>query len=303
VFQHISTLLFRHDCVILPGFGSFVGNVTCSEKRQDKNILVPPHKKIAFNQSIKNNDGLLANFIAAGENLSYLEANKKITEFVSFLEAELKKNGKVSFPDIGTLRLDAEKNLVFEPADKVNYLRSSYGLPPLTYPPLLKRDVREEETAVLPETRPIKKFRWRRAAVLIPAVAAAGILSFGSLNKGSLSYSFINPFAGFFKKKDIPVTVSITPKAPAPALKPALIPGTSPENARYFIIAGCYANYENARKALEELRSRGYDASLGGMRKGLHVVCYRGYTSRQEALNDLLVIQDNEDITAWVMKK
>ena len=79
--RHISNLLYDHDCVIVPSFGGFLVSYQPAQLQSIQHTFYPPSKKIAFNVFLKNNDGLLANFIAHKESLTYAEALKGIEHF------------------------------------------------------------------------------------------------------------------------------------------------------------------------------------------------------------------------------
>ena len=54
--SYISDLLFLHDCVILPEFGGFVGNITAAQLNKSTGELTPPSKQILFNNNLTNNE-------------------------------------------------------------------------------------------------------------------------------------------------------------------------------------------------------------------------------------------------------
>jgi len=83
---------------------------------------------VSFNAYLKNNDGLLANHIAQAEKMSYEIAVTVIQNEVNSWKNKLQEQGSISIKNVGELTLNAEKNLVFVPADQVNYLTSSFGL-------------------------------------------------------------------------------------------------------------------------------------------------------------------------------
>ncbi len=74
----INSLLYTNDCVTVPGFGSFIVNKFSSVYDEKKGKFYPPSRKVSFNPKIKNNDGLLANFISERETISYEVAVKNI---------------------------------------------------------------------------------------------------------------------------------------------------------------------------------------------------------------------------------
>ena len=69
--QYISKLLYQYDCVIVPGLGGFVANYKSATIQPVQNTFSPPSKGISFNKNLNNNDGLLANFIAQEETVSF----------------------------------------------------------------------------------------------------------------------------------------------------------------------------------------------------------------------------------------
>jgi hypothetical protein len=114
--KHISTLLYEHDCVIVPNLGGFVANYAAAKIHPTQHTFMPPSKHLVFNKNLKNNDGLLANHIATQEKTNYPEALKYIDHFVSDINSELKRGSKVKIDDVGTLFLDVERNIQFEPS-------------------------------------------------------------------------------------------------------------------------------------------------------------------------------------------
>ena len=69
--NYINDLLYRYDCVIVPDFGGFVTNRIGAKLNSDTHTFSPPTKQIAFNSHLKHNDGLLANYIASSEQISF----------------------------------------------------------------------------------------------------------------------------------------------------------------------------------------------------------------------------------------
>lgn len=63
---YISQLLYRYQCVTVPGFGAFLTETHSAQLNESTNSF-SSKKTISFNSRIKNNDGLLANHIAQAE--------------------------------------------------------------------------------------------------------------------------------------------------------------------------------------------------------------------------------------------
>jgi len=57
ISAYIRELLFRHDCVIIPGFGAFIGNYFPSQVDRNDGLFYPPSRRITFNRHLTGNDG------------------------------------------------------------------------------------------------------------------------------------------------------------------------------------------------------------------------------------------------------
>lgn len=125
--EYISDLLFLHDCVIIPDFGGFICNYKSACIDETTGIICPPSKDILFNRNLKHNDGLLVNWIATKEKISYDKATKQVELFSEELKVKLNQRQRVAFGDIGVLYTDRRFNIIFEPADH-NFLADSYGM-------------------------------------------------------------------------------------------------------------------------------------------------------------------------------
>jgi cell division septation protein DedD/nucleoid DNA-binding protein len=126
--KHISRLLFDHECVILPEFGAFITRQYAAEVNPSTNMLRPTSKRVAFNSSIKENDGLLAQAISVHESISYTQALESISISIRSWKRILSAGKKVNLPGIGRLYLDNAAKVQFNPAIEINYDKASYGL-------------------------------------------------------------------------------------------------------------------------------------------------------------------------------
>ena len=124
--NYISDLLYRYECVIVPKFGGFVTNAKSARIDASNNTLHPPYKQITFNSHLTNNDGLLANYIASVDNISY-ECALNYIQFEIDAWNEKVKNQELTLNGLGAFNLFNSK-LHFEPQEKINYLTSSFGL-------------------------------------------------------------------------------------------------------------------------------------------------------------------------------
>ena len=99
----IQELLLTHNCVIIPGLGAFLGNYNPAEIHLAENKIYPPGKTIAFNRTLKVNDGLLINALSQHSGVSYLMAEKLVNAFSKECQDSLLINKSVIIKNIGKL--------------------------------------------------------------------------------------------------------------------------------------------------------------------------------------------------------
>lgn len=188
IHDYISRLLFDHECVVVPGFGAFLTRYYPAEVNQATHMMRPPSRRVHFNKSIKENDGLLAKSISLSESKPYDMALATITKEVEEWKKLLATGKKLKLPGVGRLYLDeASKNIQFSPSVENNYLTSSYGLSIFRSPAIQREEsirknihktiekhiVTETKRSTQQKTQKAKKSRripW--AAVLAPVIFA-----------------------------------------------------------------------------------------------------------------------------------
>ncbi|MBV1923780.1 MAG: SPOR domain-containing protein, partial [Flavobacteriaceae bacterium] len=87
--SYINDLLFRYECVIIPGFGAFLTQYHSAKIDEISNTFTPPGKLVSFNRQLQTNDGLLANYIATIEKCSYETSLQRIRNFTGKLSLQL----------------------------------------------------------------------------------------------------------------------------------------------------------------------------------------------------------------------
>lgn len=127
VAEYIRTLLYEHDYVTVPNFGAFIANYMPSSFNDISGSLMPPQKRIAFNEILKQDDGLLATYISRRESVTIDEAKRTIQSFVSEIKISLANEKLFHFDRIGDFSLNEENNLVFDPDRRNNFFSESFG--------------------------------------------------------------------------------------------------------------------------------------------------------------------------------
>jgi nucleoid DNA-binding protein/cell division septation protein DedD len=128
VQNHIKELLFEQDCVVIPEFGGFVTNFDCAKINETNRFIAPPQKWLAFNALLKNDDGLLSNYIAQEENISREQANLQIKSFVEATKRYLQFDKLYTIEGLGSFSQNEENRIQFQPRATTNFYSESFGL-------------------------------------------------------------------------------------------------------------------------------------------------------------------------------
>ena len=294
--NHISELLFKHDCVTVPGFGSFLGNYKSAEYDFKEQKFHPPYKQISFNAQIKDNDGLLAKLISLELNLSYDDALKKIHQEVLDWKQKLQYQ-TVQLKKIGELYLNSEKSIVFVPVKSVNHLKDSFGLTTL-YVSQLNQDKSDKVKNIPTYFKPVKKSNlFKTAAIWICLVLGLGSLYY-NVNNNFIEQKIVQQQEARNQSKEA-VQKAVFDLGSLPLLTLNI----KREAKQYYIIAGAFRVSNNAEKLVLNLKKKGYDSKILPLNeKGLSPVAFSGYSDRTEAVFNLRLVQKKENKDAWLFK-
>lgn len=314
---YISDLLYRYDCVIVPNFGAFLTQRVSAKVHDTTHAFYPPKKVLSFNEQIKNNDGLLAHYIADVEKIPFEVAVQKIEKQVTYLKSELVIGKLLSFKNIGNIKNNGEGKMVFEPSYHLNYLTDAFGLSQFVSPCVSRAEdvftLHQESTEIEKTVKPVistvqekvtetKKSKpyLRYAAIVTIGLTVAG---FTSSNYYKNQIESQNQLAQKEATKQLEskiqeATFIIDNPLPAATLT------IEKQNGNYHIIAGAFRVKENSDKKVEELRALGYRAHDIGVNKyGLHQVVYQSYNTREEAVEALEGIRKSSNRDAWLLVK
>lgn len=311
---YIAQLLYRYQCVTVPGFGAFLTEIQSAQLNESTNSFFPPKKMISFNSQIKNNDGLLANHIANTEKTSYGFAVSAIAFEILNWKNELEENGILQFKNIGEIRLNNDNNLIFTPNQQSNYLTASFGLSPFVSP-LVKRENFKKQIEEIQQKATIDLYTDNNRKSSNPYIKYAAILVLALGITGSIGYPlYENQIATQTLVVESAVQKKVEHKIqeatffiqnPLPAV--TLSVDTTNEvlekkSLSYHIISGAFRSEQNARKAYNQLIKEGYEARMLGENKhGLFPVLYGSYTTMAEAEKAQKEIRKAENPDAWIL--
>ena len=296
--NYINDLLYIYDCVIVPDFGGFVTNKIGASLDENTHTFYAPSKQITFNSHLKVSDGLLANYIASSENISFEKASNAITLSVIRWQNELQSKS-LEIGAIGALSLNEKGQIIFEPNKNVNYLPESFGLTAVT-----STSIKRHQEIVKPLIPVVDKKERKGIPAFIKYAATAAILltlglttsNFYQQNKQETLQA--NQQKSLEKKIQ---TATFVISNPLPTIELNVV---KKQAKPYHVVAGAFQIRENAEKKVNQLKKQGYNASIIGVNKwGLTEVVFNSFADRNDAINNLYKIQATVSKDAWLLER
>ena len=313
----IRELLFGHDCVIVPGFGGFIGNYTPARIVRESGLFYPPVKQISFNRNLNHNDGLLVGKISESSKVTYGDARNLVDNFVGDLRKKLDRGEKIVFDNIGTFIDNQEGNVLFEPDRNVNYHLDSYGLDSFQCMPLEGYDVRNRIVRHV-QKDPVKQASMRkllwRAAVIIPLLSVMLAIPFKTdLFKARIETTTLNPLvraefehnknaldeAGIVEKEKAEENIS---SSDARVAEPEIIAPVAVEATAFCVITGSFKSEENAVFQVKKLKGDGFTPEIFSAPNGFYRVSAMSCSDQSTALSKKDSISKKYP-QAWVLRK
>ncbi len=307
--KHISDLLYRYQCVTVPGFGAFLTETVSAHVTGSASSFFPPKKVVSFNANVKNNDGLLANHVALQEKMSYELAVIKIGDVVNEWTYLLQNRNRVVLKNIGEISVNNEMNWVFEPANTVNYLTDSFGLTPFVSPEIT-REVLKQEVEALEEKAPIIFTPERKKDYSYLKYAAVFVVMLGAGGFGYKTY-----YDQQIETKTLAVQKKVQEKVQQQIQQATFVISTPVEAVElsvaapveekmpYHLVAGAYRSEVNANKAIAELKAAGFENAkmLPINKHNLYPVVYGSFKNLNEAQTERKNIQKSHNAEAWLL--
>ncbi|GAB3786903.1 SPOR domain-containing protein [Spirosoma horti] len=240
VKDYLKKLLYQYDCVVVPELGAFLTHYQPAAFTETSGLYLPPRKRVAFNEALRFDDGILANYIMLHEPVTREGAQKYISQFVNELRQQVSADGRFEIDGIGTFTHNEEGRLQFDPSLRHNFFGEAYGMSALSAQ-LVDRQpklesvldavpvtalgpvlVRDEDTTLTPY-RPARPY-WRVAAAAL-LIGSLGVFSYFSvINPGQPFQSSLDPAnlfrtsASYFERtkadSDAPKPVSVSDPTP-----------------------------------------------------------------------------------------
>ena len=307
--KHISDLLYRYQCVTVPGFGAFLTETVSAHVTGSASSFFPPKKVVSFNANVKNNDGLLANHVALQEKMSYELAVIKIGDVVNEWTYLLQNRNRVVLKNIGEISVNNEMNWVFEPANTVNYLTDSFGLTPFVSPEIT-REILKQEVEALEEKTPIiftperkKDYSYLKYAAIFVTMLGAGGFGYKTYYDQQIETKTLAVQKNVQEKVQQQIQeATFVISAPVEAVELSVAAPVE-EKMPYHLVAGAYRSEVNANKAIAELKAAGFENAkmLPINKHNLYPVVYGSFKNLNEAQTERKNIQKSHNAEAWLL--
>ena len=322
--RHIEILLLSNDCVIVPDFGGFMAHHVDARYDEADGTFLPPLRTLGFNPQLKMNDSLLAQSYIEAYDISYPESIRRIEDEVAELKQHLETNGSFELNDLGTLRMNAEGKMEFEPCEAGILTPELYGLSSFEMKQLqTQQAVEEEEVATeIPMTNVEKdetvvkesditiKMSWIRNIVAV----AAAILAFFMIGT-PISNSNIQQSSFIHIKASQPQPTATTHEAVPTQAENSETDENATETSEaseqvepqktysYTLVLASQVSKKNANNFIATLQKAGFnDARI--LETTMTRVVYGTYATENEVYNaqQQLRAKSRHFKEAWVMK-
>ena len=310
--QEIHHLLQRHDCVIVPGFGGFLGRSSGAFLQSSTHYIVPPGKRISFNGMLQDNDGLLATHLVLHAGLSHAEALNSIQQEVRRWKDLLAQGKRIQLDGVGRLFNNVEGKVQFAPTYQDSFAAQSYGFQIIRLEPL-----REEAAAT--HSRPVSdavvrtlplptgaSARWKAAAILVPLLGWVSWNVYqGPVSDALPQYAGMEPvpYVQTLQETTAPAVKSEKVNPVVEPQKPVASTKAPSSRAAYHIVVGAFGERGNALAYLATLQGKGVQAYLVDSPGKLIRVAVGPYTSDAQAQADLARVKGEVSAGAWVYRK
>jgi len=315
--HYISDLLYRYNCVVVPGFGAFLTQKNSARINQATNTFSAPNKSIAFNRQLISNDGLLVSYVSETEKITFESALSTIENQVRAWQNILIEETSLNLKNIGSLSRNNEDKILFQPASEPNYLTSSFGLSNFNSIPITREVLKEEIISIeekipfviSPERRENKGFRpYLKYAAILFLAFSTGLTGYRVFQQQRTNEQVARQDAQEFVTKQIQEATffDLTPlELPTVTVSASTVTlPTIDKGEMHYIVAGAFRVKANADRKIEQLKIKGYNSTYYGTNAyGLHVVTYESYANATEALKALKEIKRTQSKDAWLLSK
>lgn len=316
LIKHIEQLLYRQECVVVPGLGAFILHTEESYKDNAKGLIYPSRTRLSFNAALNQNDGLLVQSYSEAFSFGYKRSLALLESDVQEVKQKLLSSGVVSLGQIGKLTQDrVGGGIRFLPNEEHPFSVQYYGLQPVSILPRLteiaatesKPPRRQGDIYYVPVN--LKHLAYGTSAAALLALALLIPSNRQAAPQQSEQYQ-----AGFLASQPkLPKILSheqepeqITVAEETPRIGELSIYTPAEEKVQYYVIVATLSGESQAVTYIERTPELADFSSQGGIlisSTGLHRVFADRFDTIEEAQDYLRELSKNPDYsTAWIHK-
>lgn len=330
----IKSLLIANDKLSIPELGNFVSKNKSAEIDEKTGSITPPTKEISFDETQKNDDGVLYNALIAHKRTKE-EAKKELEYLKTTILKKTKSKGKYEIPELGFFINNDKGELIFKTTSTDSLLPENIGLTSVNFNSneLNKNKTTKEKTkkqkttsSQPPKTKKAKDKQKSKkvmkgfliALPIIAIIALLGIFHKPIIEKGKELFSSTKDttethnIANVDTSKIKNVNNNVDNNTPDELgndkeylkLLNSKITNTADINLgteykKFYIIVGSFSMKENANKYKNELKAQNYDASVIS---GDHFrVAIGGYNTADNLIAKYNSIKSKYGNNVWIL--
>lgn len=296
ISNYIKDILYTHKQVNIPGFGAFIRRTESAKLGESKETIQAPVTSISFDETIIEDDNVLTNYLVQNGKIEPNEAKELIADYVSELKKKLEANEVEEFNQIGELKYDTNKTIVFTKDKKSTFLPNTFAMSELQVTPINETEVPEEEKK--------KKPIWIWIAIAA-AVAVILIILIPGPGKDYVDdmiedYATKEPIVedvDTIPEKDTLEKVEIAPEEEV--IEEVITP-----DMKFHIVVGSFGDQVNAETLKAKLIKNGYPSASVLPKDGEWVrVSMAGFSERKSAESEMKKINsENPKYEIWLFE-
>lgn len=297
--QHIVELVLRYERVILPKLGCLIKSI---EFTTSKSHTFSKEENLSFEQNSKLNDGMLYKYVSLKLNISLIESQNIVDQYISDLKIRIFNQEHVALDPLGEFTLADDESITFSYNVNFRIFPEYNGLNAFKRQPIIRQD----KLIVEKTTKTSRKWYWATAG-LIPLL---GLSIYFGINRQKPDNFATPTTAGL---SEISTTITI-PTLDLTKLKEVNFDGLyeeTEENLYFFakankpqkgyqIVLGVFGDKANALKLAKLNNTLSKDMIIAPY-KGMYKVSTSVYNSKRQAQTDLALVRKSNP-KAWLLK-
>lgn len=320
--DHLISLFYRYDCIIIPGLGGFKAEYIPARIDKKQGIVKPPVKSFYFDDRMVKDNGLMAGLVASSWNIPEDEAHDRLIKFAEETRKIVLGGNRAEVPGLGYFYLTVDERIDFHFSIENNFNPETVGEKITGLPKAAVKETEKNES-MKEEPKPVYRNK-SPARFLVPLFALLALIVVIVVYIPSVSNQ---PLVGNFLKKlgissqtgtnDIrpPVVIgsgekavagkpdTVSPVRDMPESKSSLSEGTKESSAaRYYLIAGSFKDIKNAEQLSSKLTLEGYKTEILSTPDGWHRVSIMWFSKRDQALKALNEMRSSGKLSSvWLL--